>query len=150
VVHAVDDLAGAVFGGLVSILSVWLTQRYNLRAQLMVKSAEADKRRETASRSEKEKRYLSIVQNIEALYEGTGDPAKRAAFLRATREVWLLGDAELIRKLKFFLFDISDKSSADPIAQLFGDIILEMRRGLNLPTDDLSNVDFPFHGPGAA
>jgi len=140
--------AGTVLGGIVSILSVWLTQRYNLRTQLMVKSAEVENAARMASKSENEKRYLSIVQNIDALFEGSGDPAKKAAFLIATREVWLLGDAELIRKVTLFLFDIAGATSADPTAKLFGDIILEMRRGLELPIEGLSNVDFPFHRPG--
>jgi hypothetical protein len=34
--------AGAVFGGAVSITTAWLTQRYNLQAQLVVKRAEAE------------------------------------------------------------------------------------------------------------
>lgn len=34
--------AGAVFGGAVSIITVWLTQRYGLQAQLAVKRADAD------------------------------------------------------------------------------------------------------------
>ncbi len=140
--------ASVAFGGIISIISVWLTQRYNLRTQLLVRSTEAENVERMASRSEKEKRFLSIVQNIEALYEGSGDPATKAAFLRAIREVWLLGDVELIRKLTLFLFDIAGATSADPRAKLFGDIVLEMRRGLDLPIEGLSNIDFPFHGPG--
>ena len=138
---------GALFGGVVSILTAWLTQRYNLRTQLQVKSAEADNIARLASRSEKENRYLSIVRNLDALYDG-GEPAKRAAFLEAVREVWLLGDTELVRSLNDLLSKIAGKTSGDPRAPLVGKIILEMRRGLDLPNDNLTTSDFPSFRPG--
>jgi hypothetical protein len=137
--------AGAVLGGAVSIVTAWLTQRYSLQAQLAVKRADADANVVAALRSEKEKRYLAIVQNIESLYAKTPDPVGKAEFLKAVRELWLLGDQELVHKLRVFLVDIAGKTDVDAREQLFGDVMLDMRKGLGLATDRLSNEDFRFH-----
>jgi hypothetical protein len=139
--------AGAVIGGAVSIISAWLTQRYGLQVQLAVKRADAEANVAAALRSEKEKRYLALVQNIEGLYSKTQDPARKAEFLKAARDLWLLGDQELVRKLRVFLVDLAGNTDVDAREQLFGDVILDMRNGLGLPTDQLSNEDFRFHSP---
>jgi hypothetical protein len=60
--------AGAVLGSTVSIVTVWLTRRYSLQAQLAVKRAEFLAAAEAALRAEREKRYLAILQNLESLY----------------------------------------------------------------------------------
>lgn len=136
---------GAVFGGAVSIVTTWLTQRYGLKAQLIVKRADAEANATEALRSEKEKRYLAIVRNLESLYVKAQNPAAKSEFLTTVRELWLLGDQELVRKLRLFLVDIAGKKDVDARERLFGDVILDMRKGLGLPTDQLSNEDFRFH-----
>lgn len=139
--------AGAVFGGAVSIITAWLTQRYGLQAQLAVKRADDEAKVAAALRSEKEQRYLAIVQNIDSLYAKTQNPTGKAEFLKVIRELWLLGDQELVRNLRVFLVDIAGKTDIDAREQLFGEVVLDMRKGLGLPTDQLSNEDFRFHSP---
>ena len=134
--------AAVVFGGAVSIITAWLTQRYNLLSQLAVKQADAVV---AALRAEKEKRYLAIVQSIESLYINSPRAAERAELLKTVREVWLLGDQELVRKMGAFLADIANSGKANERERLFGDVVLHMRKGLGLPTDGLSNEDFRFH-----
>jgi hypothetical protein len=139
--------AGAVLGSTVSIVTVWLTQRYSLQAQLAVKRAEFLAAAEAALRAEREKRYLAILQNLESLYTNapTSTLAGRAELLRTVREVWLLGDQELIRKMRVFLVDLASSGEAKPQERLFGDVVLHMRRGLGLPTEGLDNGDFRMH-----
>ncbi|MEX2263599.1 MAG: hypothetical protein WD696_16705 [Bryobacteraceae bacterium] len=137
--------AGIVVGGGVSIITAWLTQRYNLQTQLALKRADEDAAAAATLRTEKEKRYLAIVQYVESLYANSPNLAGRAEFLKAVREVGLLGDQELVRKLRIFMVDLAGKSEADSREQLFGDVMLEMRKGLGLATDRLSNQDFRFH-----
>jgi hypothetical protein len=137
--------AGVVFGGAVSLITAWLTLRYGLQAQLAVRRADAEAAAATALRTEKEKRYLAILQNVESLYANSPSPAGRAELLKNVREVWLLGDEELVRKMRVFLVDIAGKKEAGAREQLFGDVVLDMRKGLGLPTDGLSNEDFRFH-----
>ena len=110
--------AGAVFGGAVSIVTAWLTQRYGLQAQLAVKRIDAEAKVAAALRSEKEQRYLAIVQNIESLYTTTQNPTGEAEFLKVVRELWLLGDQELVRKLRVFLVDIAGNTDVKPREQL--------------------------------
>ena len=136
---------GAVFGGAVSIITTWLTQRYSLQAQLAVKRADAVAAAEAALRTEKEKRYLAILQNVESLFANNPSQAGRAEWLKTVREVWLLGDQELVRKVRAFLVDLAGSGQASPRERLFGDVVLHMRKGLGLPTDGLSNDDFRFH-----
>jgi len=139
-------LAGAVFGGAVSIVTVWLTQRYGLQAQLAVKRADADAAVAAGLRTEKERRYLAILQNLDSLYViNPNTVVGRAELLKIVREVWLLGDQELVRKLRVFLGDIAGDKEADARERLFGDVVLHMRKGLGLPVDALSNEDFRFH-----
>ena len=137
--------AAVVFGGAVSIITAWLTQRYNLLSQLAVKQADAVVAAEAVLRAEKEKRYLAIVQSIESLYINSPRAAERAELLKTVREVWLLGDQELVRKMGAFLADIANSGKANERERLFGDVVLHMRKGLGLPTDGLSNEDFRFH-----
>jgi hypothetical protein len=138
--------AGAVFGGAVSIITVWLTQRYGLQAQLAVKRADAEAAASAALRMEKEKRYLAILQNLDTLYVNNPNTAVgRAEWLKIVREVWLLGDQELVRKLRLFIRDIAGDKEADARERLFDDVVLHMRKGLGLPVDALSNEDFRFH-----
>jgi uridine phosphorylase len=92
--------AGAVLGGGVSILTTFLTQRYALKAQLAIKKADAETGVAAALRSEKEKRYLAITQNLDSFYTGTQDPTRKVEFLKTQRELWLLGDQELIRNFE--------------------------------------------------
>lgn len=136
--------AGAVLGGGVSILTTFLTQRYALKAQLAIKKADAETGIAAALRSEKEKRYLAITQNLDSFYTGTQDPTRKVEFLKTQRELWLLGDQELIRKLRAFLGNIAASGEVTPHERLFGDVMLEMRKGLALPSDSLSNEDFRF------
>jgi len=140
-------LAAVLFGGVVSIVTAWLTQRYNLHAQLALKRAETESSAAAILTSEKEKRYLVIVRNLESLFENSQDPGGRTEFLRVVRELWLLGDEELVQKLNVFLLDIAGQQEASTREQLFGEAILEMRRGLGLPTDRLNSHDFRFHSP---
>ncbi len=100
---------------------------------------------EAVLRAEKEKRYLAIVQSIESLYINSPRAAERAELLKTVREVWLLGDQELVRKMGAFLADIANSGKANERERLFGDVVLHMRKGLGLPTDGLSNEDFRFH-----
>jgi len=137
--------AAVVFGGAISIISTWLTQRYTLRAQLALKHADAEANVATALRAEKQNRYLVLVQNLESLYEKGQSPAGKAEFLKVVRELWLLGDQELVQKLRIFLVDIAGTKEASAREQLFGDVILDMRRGLGLPIDQLTNRGFRFH-----
>jgi hypothetical protein len=139
--------AGALLGGTVSIITVWLTQRYSLQAQIAVKHADAVAAADAALRAEKEKRYLAILQNVESLYANgpASSQIAKAELLKTVREVWLLGDQELVRKLRAFFEDIAASKKADPRERLFGDVVLHMRRGLGLPTDGLNNEDFRFH-----
>jgi hypothetical protein len=81
-----------------NLLDSWLTLRYGLQAQLAVRRADAEAAAATALRTEKEKRYLAILQNVESLYANNPNPAGRAELLKNVREVWLLGDEELVRK----------------------------------------------------
>ncbi len=134
--------AGAIFGGAVSIITTWLTQRYGLQAQLAIKRADAVAAAEAALRTEKEKRYLAILQNVENLFMGDQNPVGTAELLRTMREVWLLGDQELVRKIRAFLEHMAGSQEAGLHEQLFGDVVLDMRRSLGLPTDGLSNQDF--------
>lgn len=95
---------------------------------------------------EKERRYLAILQNLDSLYVINPNTAVgRGQLLRIVREVWLLGDQELVRKLRAFLGDIAGDKEADAHERLFGDVVLHMRKGLGLPVDALSNEDFRFH-----
>jgi hypothetical protein len=96
-------------------------------------------------RTEKEKRYLAILQNLESLYANSPNPAGKAELLKVAREVWLLGDQELVRKMREFLVDIAGNKEVDARELLFGDVVLHMRKGLGLPIDGLSNEDFRFH-----
>jgi hypothetical protein len=136
---------GVVFGGAVSIVTAWLTQRFALQTQVAINRAEAEATAKAALTAEKVKRYLAIAQNIGALYAKTANPDGRAEFLKAVREAWLLGDQELVCKLRVFLLDVAGDKDADSREQLFGDVILDMRKGLGLPIDKLSNQDFRFH-----
>lgn len=86
---------------------------------------------------------MSIVQNIESLYTKTQNQAGKIEFLKAVREIWLLGDQDLVRKVALFLTNTSGKKEVDTRDQLFGDVVLQIRRGLGLPTDQLTNQDFP-------
>jgi hypothetical protein len=140
--------AGAVLGSAVSIVTVWLTQRYGLQAQLAVKRADALAAAEAALRTEREKRYLAILQNVESLYANapTSTRERKAELLKTVREVWLLGDQELIRKMRVFFVEIaSSAEEANQNERLFGDVVLHMRRGLGMPTDGLNNEDFRMH-----
>jgi hypothetical protein len=136
--------AGAVLGGTVSILTAYLTQKYGLKSQLAIKRADAEASVAAALRSEKEKRYLAIAQNLDSMYIGTPDAARKAEFMKAQRELWLLGDQELVRKLQGFMTTLSAAGDATPYERLFGDVVLEMRKGLALPSDSLSNDEFRF------
>lgn len=137
--------AGVVFGGAVSIITTWLTLRYGLEAQLAVKRAEAAHAVEATLRAEKEKRYLAVLQNIESLYSNNPNQPGKADLLKLVRELWLLGDEELVSKLRCFFVDIAGKKEADARERLFGDVVLQMRKGLGLPTETLTNEDFRFH-----
>ncbi len=141
----VMTFAGVVFGGAVSVFTSWLTLRQGLEAQLAVKRTEAKLAIEAALRAEKEKRYLAILQNVESLYSSSSDQSGKADLLRLVREVWSLGDQELVCQLRGFLLDIAGKKEADARERLFGDVVLQMRKGLGLPTDALTNRDFRFH-----
>ena len=137
--------AGAVIGAAASILATWLTQRYSMKAQLALKRVEFETSVTAALRTEKQKRYLAILQSIESLYSTNQDLARKAEFLRAVREVWLLGDQSLVSKLTAFLVDIAGRHGADVREQLFGDVVLEMRRDIGLQNDGLTNEHFRFH-----
>ncbi len=137
--------AGAVIGAGASILATWLTQHYTMKAQLALKRAEFETSVATALRTEKQTRYLAILQNLESLYSTCQDPARKAEFLRAVREVWLLGDPSLVSKLTAFLVDIAGSGDADTREQLFGDVVLEMRTDICLKNDGLTNNHFRFH-----
>ena len=129
-----------------SIITTWLTQRYGLQAQLAVKRADAVAAAETALRTEKEKRYLTILQNVETLFGNAQDPAGTAALLRTMREVWLPGDQELVRKIRAFLGHLAGSREVGTHERLLGGVVLDMRRSLGLPSDGLSNHDFRLHG----
>jgi len=139
-------LGAAIVGGAVSLGSVWLTKRYELRAQLTVKRAEAETALSAAMRAEKEKRYLAIVQNLASLYGENADRQARTAFLTSVRELWLLGDQEPVRNMSRFLKDLAGTPPAATARErLFGDVMLDMRRGLGIPSDQLDNEDIRFH-----
>ena len=140
-------LVGGVFGGTVSIITTWLTQRYGLQAQLTIKSAEAAAAANAAMKAEKQARYLAILQHVESLYANHSSPAGKAELLKTVRESWLLGDPELVHKLRLFLVDIAGKKEVDAREKLFGEIVLHMRKGLGLPIEGLSDEDFRFHLP---
>jgi hypothetical protein len=137
--------AGLALGGAVSIITAWLTQRYGLQAQLAVRHADAEAAAAAALRTEREKRYLAILQKVDSLYTSNPSPADRRELLRIVREVWLLGDQELVRKMRVFLVDIAGNKETDARERLFGDVVLHMRKGLELPVDGLTNEDFRFH-----
>jgi len=137
--------AGAVFGAAVSIITAWLAQRYSLQAQLVVRRADAEAAIAAGLRAEKEKRYLAILQNINSLYASTPNPTGKAELLKVVREVWLVGDQALVRKIRLLFGDIAGDREADARARLFCDVVLYMRKGLGLPIDELSNEDFRFH-----
>jgi hypothetical protein len=61
-------LFATVLGGAVSIITAWLTQRYHLSSRLALRHADAEIAPAAALKLEREKRYLSVVQNIESLY----------------------------------------------------------------------------------
>jgi hypothetical protein len=137
---------------------VWLTQRYSLQAQLAIKRADAEaavaaaQRAEevavaAALRPEREKRCLAILQNLDSLYVSNAGHAGRKEFLQVVREVWLLGDEELVRKMRALFAHLTMKGEATAEEQLFGDVVLHLRKGLGLSVDRLSNEDFHFLGP---
>jgi hypothetical protein len=137
--------AGAVFGGAVSIITTWLTQRYSLQSQLAVRRADGEAAASAGLRTEKEKRYLAILQNLGACTDVAGTGPGKAELLKIEREVWLLGDQDLVRKLGVFIGDIAAQKEADSRERLFGDVVLHMRKGLGLPVNELSNDIFRFH-----
>jgi hypothetical protein len=138
--------AGLVLGGAVSIITAWLTRRYGLEVQLSVRRADPAAAAAAVLRTEKEKRYLAILQNLGSLYVNNPDPvAGRAEWLKIVREVWLLGDQELVRKLRVFLVDIAGEKETDARERFSGHVVLHMRKGAGLPIDGLSNEDFRFH-----
>jgi len=107
-------LADILLGAATSILTTWLTQSYALKTHLEVKRAEAEAAVASRLRAEKKKRYLAIVRNLESLYDNTQDKSRRQEFLTAVRELWLLGDQDLVRKLRIFLVDIAQQKDANP------------------------------------
>jgi len=115
------------------------------KTHLAVKRTEAEAVVASALRAEKVKRYLAIVRNVASLYDTTPDKSRKEEFLTAERELWLLGDQELVRKLRIFLVDITQEKSPNLREQLFGNVVLEMRRGLGVPVDRIDNEDFRFH-----
>jgi hypothetical protein len=137
--------SGLVLGGAVSIITAWLTHRYNLEAQIALRRVDAEAAAAAALRMEREKRYLGILQNLESLYINTSSPSGKNELLKIVREVWLLGDQDLVRKMGVFLEDIAGKRQVDGRELLFGDVVLHMRKGLGLPIDELTNEEFRFH-----
>jgi hypothetical protein len=138
-------VVGTILGGAVSIIAALLTQRYALRTQLALKQADAEIVRAAAFQSERERRYLALVQNIEGLFTKAQDASAKKEFLRAGREIWLLGDADLVRKVNDFLKSVAEGQDVEGRTQRFGEIVLELRRSLGTPDDELTSRDFPFY-----
>jgi hypothetical protein len=134
----------AFLGGAVSLISVWLTQRYGLQAQLAVRRADAEAIVTAALRAEREKRYLAFVQNIDSLWAKAQEPARKAELLKTVRELGLVGDPELVRKLRISLVDIAGNPEADAREELFGEVMLDMRKGLGVSCEQLNKQDFRF------
>lgn len=137
--------SGALVGGATSILTTWVAQRYALKTQLALKQADSQSAIFAALRAEKERRYLAVVQNIDSLYVKTEDSARKQELLKNVRELWLLGDQQLVRKLRLFLVDIAGRKEVDSRERLFADVVLDMRKDLGIPTDELGDEDFRFH-----
>lgn len=136
---------GALVGAATSILTTWIAQRYALTTQLALKQADSESAIFAALRAEKERRYLAVVQNIDSLFMQTEDSARKQELLKIVRELWLLGDQHLVRKLRLFFVDIAGTKEVHSRERLFADVVLDMRKDLGIPSEELSDEDFRFH-----
>jgi hypothetical protein len=137
----------ALLGAFSAILSAWLTQKQDLAKQIAIRQLDHERDAREALLKEKQQRYVTILQNLESLYNTPqADIAARGTLLRTVRESWLFGDEAIVKAIGGFLNEIAKTpAEAGPQELAIGNIVLLMREDLGVQPGSLTTSDFRFH-----